>query len=142
MKDINLITRNIQIDLIMDNPNPIIEKFNSMLNELSLIEVNIDDNYYSTEFIYYNSNNEWVLYLSKNNNGFLFDHSRFGKFFESTFNLNDEQIEVIIKSLAENTFNYKIERISHVSPQTTYIVPRRLENALSNALIDKYNNTE
>ena len=79
LRYMNQIVRNLQIDLIMDNPNPIIDTFNGIWNSLSVIETNV---YHEKggEFIYFNSNKEWVFFQDNKNGLFWCNYQRYWSF--------------------------------------------------------------
>lgn len=121
----NQFIRNIQIDLIMDNHNPIIDTFNSIWNDLSVIETDV---YHQDggEFIYYNSNKEWIFLRDDKHERFWCHYRRYWELFES--NLTYQDIRDLTKELVENALNNSIS----TTKVTYYKVKEDVEIALTN----------
>ena len=133
----NQFIRDIQIDLIMDNPNPIIESFNGIWKYLSVIEIDVYHNN-GGEFIYYNSNKEWVFFRDDKNEKFWCHYGRFWAFFESKTNLNYYEIRDLTKILIEDALNNNIT----TTKVTYYNGKAAVENVLTNINIKNPINTE
>lgn len=97
------IERNIQIDLIMDNYNPIIEFFNSIWNTLDVIDLSVYNND-NDETIYYNKYGEWVFY-SDHKDRFWCNFDRYYKLFGIRFNLDYEDIIKSTNVMLNNSLN-------------------------------------
>ena len=89
------IVRNIQIDLIMDNPNPIIDTFNGIWTSLSVIEVDV---YHSNggEFVFYDIENKWIFFLDNKDKFFWCKEDRYWEIMMSKFNI-DYLCRILIK---------------------------------------------
>lgn len=105
--NMNQLIRDLQIDLILDNPNPIIDTFNGIWNDLSVIESNV---YHERggEFIYYDSNKEWIFYQDDKNDNFWCHYDRYWSIFVFKVNINHTYIPLITKFLVEKALNNRI----------------------------------
>lgn len=103
----NTLVRDLQIDLILGNKNPIIDIFNNICNGLSIITTEV---YHKEggEIIYYNSENEWVFFRDDNKNRFWCNHERYWGIFSQEFEMNRLDIKKITKLLLENTLNIDV----------------------------------
>lgn len=102
------IARDIQIDLIMDNPNSITETFNDICKDLSVIEVNVYHNN-GGEFIYYNKDKKWIFFRDDKNDRFWCHYDRYWKIFLSKFNINYTDVRLLTIILVEKTLNNTIK---------------------------------
>lgn len=101
--------RDIQIDLIMDNKNPIIDMFNGIWDNLSIVEVDVYHNK-GGEFIYYNKDNKWIFFRDDKKKKFWCNYTRYWLIFQSNFNHNNIDIQGITKLLVENALNSSISK--------------------------------
>ena len=99
--------RDIKIDLLMGNHNPIVDLFNEITKDLQIIncEVYNDD---GLEFIYFNKDNEWIFYQDAKNDYFWCVYNRYWKIFESEFNFKYEEIQAITKYLVEEALKREV----------------------------------
>lgn len=106
------LVRNLHIDLIMDNPNPIIDIFNGICDELSVVELNV---YHKEggEFIYYDKNNEWVFFMDISDGVFYCSKTRYWNIIESQITTNYNFIRIITKIMIENKLNNTIIKIEY-----------------------------
>lgn len=125
------IIRNIQIDLIMDNPNPIIKTFNNIWNELSICETNVYTNI-GGEFIYYNKNNKWVFFFREDKYGeFLCNYYRYWSIFKYEHGLSYDILKDITKLLVENKLNNSLQSINIISSESNRMVEETLIRKLN-----------
>ena len=128
----NQLIRNIQIDLILGNNNPIIDIFNGIWNKLSVLKTNV---YYNTgtEFIYYNENNEWLFFQDNSKDRFWCHYDRFWKVLKKELNIESDDVQLITKLLVENSLNNYIAK-----PMLRSIQLTTLEDCL---IINRQKNT-
>jgi len=92
--------RDIKIDLVMGNKNPIIDLFCEITNGLGIINCNVY-NEDGMEFIYYNREGEWIFYQDCKNEKFWAHYKRYWVLLESYFDLEYREIQAITKLLVE-----------------------------------------
>ena len=131
----NQLIRNIQIDLILGNSNPIIKWFNDVWDDLSLIEENV----YHTdgkELIYFNSKKEWIFFRDDKNDILWCNYERYWSVFREKFTtlnytkLNYTNIQGITKFLIEEALNNNLV-ISEIDFLNS---PSKIEKALANSV--------
>jgi len=100
--------RDIKIDLLMGNKNPIVDLFNEITKELQIIncEVYNED---GLEFIYFNKEKEWIFYQDCKNGEFWCNYTRYWSLFESNFSLKYEEIQAITKYLVEEALKREVD---------------------------------
>jgi hypothetical protein len=100
---ISAITRQLQIDLITDTPNPLSTWFNRVWNELSMVMVSMDDN--TKEFIYFKTigKQKRVIFYHDSTNNILCDYHNYWKTLEQEYRINYHTIQSITKMLIEHS---------------------------------------
>lgn len=78
--------RNLQIDLIMDDTNSVIELFKDICNNIKIFESSVYHNN-GGEYIYYNSNNEWVFFVDIESNRLISNYHTYWSIFEEKLKL-------------------------------------------------------
>lgn len=99
--------RDIKIDLVMGNKNPIIERFMEITKDLKIINCDVY-NEDGLEFIYHNKDGQWVFYQDVNNVEFWANYKRYWEIFESEFNFKYEEIQAITKLLVEEVLKREV----------------------------------
>ena len=89
--------RDIKLDLIMGNQNPIIELFHEITSGIEIINCNVY-NKDGLEFIYH-KDGQWIFYQDCKNEKFWTHYYKFWELFESNFHLKYEEIGAITKYL-------------------------------------------
>jgi hypothetical protein len=100
--------RDIKLDILMGNKNPLVDLFNEITKDLQIIncEVYNDD---GLEFIYFvPTKNEWIFYQDAENGEFWVHYNRYWKIFESEFKLGHDEIQAITKFLVEEVFKREV----------------------------------
>ena len=103
--------RNIKLDLLMGNQNPIVDLFNKITDGIKIINTNVycED---GLEFIYFVENSqketEWIFYQDVKNEEFWCNYSRYWSLFESNFDLEYEEIQRISKFLVEEALKREV----------------------------------
>jgi len=99
--------RDIKIDLVMGNKNPIVDLFREITDGLNIIKCDVYNND-GTEFIYYNREVKWIFYQDVKNEEFWCDYNRYWEIFKSEFNLKYEEIAAITKLLVEEALKREL----------------------------------
>ena len=99
--------RDIKIDLLMGNKNPIIDLFCEITNGLGIINCNVY-NEDGMEFIYYNKEGEWIFYQDCKNEKFWAHYKRYWVLLESYFDLEYREIQAITKLLVEEALKLEV----------------------------------
>jgi len=118
--------RDIKLDLLMGNQNPIVDLFNEITKDLQIIncEVYNDD---GLEFIYFvPTKNEWIFYQDCQNGEFWCNYTRYWSLFESNFSLKYEEIQAITKYLVEEALKREVD----TPDQVLLHIHRKVEEAL------------
>ena len=100
--------RDIKIDLVMGNKNPIIDLFCEITNGLGIINCNVY-NEDGMEFIYYNREGEWIFYQDCKNEKFWAHYKRYWVLLESYFDLEYREIQAITKLLVEEMIKQEVD---------------------------------
>ena len=89
--------RDIKLDLLMGNQNPIIELFHEITSGIEIINCNVY-NKDGLEFIYH-KDGQWIFYQDCKNEKFWTHYYKYWELFESNFHLKYEEIGAITKVL-------------------------------------------
>ena len=133
--------RDIKIDLVMGNQNPIIDLFCEITSGIEIINCNVY-NEEGLEFIYH-KDGQWIFYQDSKNEKFWTHYYKYWELFESNFGLKYKEIQAITKYLVEETlkrevsppftlnlaYSYKVEETlkREVSPPTALLGPTGLK---------------
>ena len=126
--------RDIKIDLLMGNQNPIIDLFNQITEGIDIICCDVYEKH-GQEFIYftnaktaeqYHKDGEWIFYQDCKNEKFWCNYRKYWTLFESNFHLNYVEIQSITKVLVEDALKREVG--------TTYIQERIGLNGVEEAL--------
>ena len=108
--------RDIKLDLLMGNQNPIVDLFNKITKDIKIINTNVY-NEDGLEFIYfapaessenYNKDVQWIFYQDCKNEKFWTHYSGYWSLFESNFHLKYEEIQAITKVLVEEALKREL----------------------------------
>ena len=99
--------RDIKIDLLMDNKNPIVDLFREITKDLQIINCDVY-NKEGLEFIYH-KDGQWIFYQDAKNGEFWCVYNRYWKIFESEFNFKYEEIAAITKFLVEDALKREVD---------------------------------
>lgn len=116
--------RDIKIDLLMGNQNPIVDLFNDITKDLQIINCDVYNNY-GSEFIYH-KDGQWIFYQDVKNGKFWAHYYRYWEILESEFSLKYEEIQAITKYLVEEALKREVG--TPISKRGTN--PRKVEEAL------------
>ena len=98
--------RDIKLDLLMGNQNPIIDLFNEITSGIKIINCNVY-NEEGLEFIY-NKDGQWIFYQDCKNEKFWTHYSGYWSLFESNFHLKYDEIQAITKYLVEEALKREV----------------------------------
>jgi len=98
--------RDIKLDLLMGNQNPIIDLFNEITSGIKIINCNVY-NEEGLEFIYH-KDGQWIFYQDCKNEKFWTHYSGYWSLFESNFHLKYEEIQAITKVLVEEALKREL----------------------------------
>ena len=116
--------RDIKLDLIMGNQNPIIELFHEITSGIEIINCNVY-NKDGLEFIYH-KDGQWIFYQDCKYEKFWCNFTTYWSFFESKLWLEYLEIQSITKYLVEEALKREV-----VTPaQTTASFSTLVEDAL------------
>ena len=97
--------RDIKLDLLMGNQNPIVDIFNEITNGIRIITCDVYSND-GLEFIYWkviDDKPQWVFYQDAINDKFWCNYFTYWKLFSTKFKLEYEEIQDIT-TIANNSF--------------------------------------
>ena len=101
--------RDIKLDLLMGNHNPMVDLFNEITKDLQIINCNVY-NEDGLEFIYFvPTKNEWIFYQDAKNDNFWCVYNRYWELFESKFHLKYTEIQAITKYLVEDALKREVD---------------------------------
>ena len=98
--------RDIKIDLLMGNQNPVIDLFCEITSGIEIINCNVY-NEDGLEFIYH-KDGQWIFYQDCKNEKFWTHYYKYWEFFESKFHLKYEEIQAITKLLVEEALKREV----------------------------------
>ena len=122
--------RDIKIDLVMGNQNPIVDLFREITDGLNIIKCDVYNND-GSEFIYYNREVKWIFYQDVKNEEFWCDYNRYWEIFKSEFNLKYEEIEAITKLLVEEALKRELSTSCSAAKRFFSEVEEALKRELS-----------
>lgn len=116
--------RDIKLDLIMGNQNPIIELFQEITSGIEIINCNVY-NKDGSEFIYH-KDGQWIFYQDCKNERFWTHYFNYWELFESKFHLKYDEIQAITKVLVEEALKREVS-----TPKSMNLIPlQKVEDAL------------
>ena len=98
--------RDIKIDLLIGNKNPIIDLFCEITSGIEIINCNVY-NEEGLEFIYH-KDGEWIFYQDCKNEKFWTHYYKYWELFESNFDLKYQEIQAITKYLVEEALKREV----------------------------------
>jgi hypothetical protein len=100
--------RDIKIDLLMGNQNPILDMFRKITDGIGIINCDVY-NKDGLEFIYYNKDGEWIFYQDVKNGEFWAHYKRYWEILEREFHLKYEEIQALTKFLVEEALKREVD---------------------------------
>ena len=104
--------RDIKIDLLTGNKNPIVDLFNEITKDTMIIKCDVYHKH-GSEFIYHNGG-EWIFYQDCQNGEFWCNYTIYWSLFESNLKLEYGEIQAITKYLVEEALKREVD-----TPDTT-----------------------
>ena len=98
--------RDIKIDLLIGNKNPIIDLFCEITSGIEIVNCNVY-NEEGLEFIYH-KDGQWIFYQDCKNEKFWTHYYKYWTLFESNFHLKYEEIQAITKVLVEEALKREV----------------------------------
>ena len=98
--------RDIKIDLLTGNKNPVIDLFNQITSGIQIICCDVYETH-GLEFIYY-KDDEWIFYQDCKNENFWCNHTKYWSLFETNLKLKYEEIQAITKYLVEGALKREV----------------------------------
>ena len=98
--------RDIKIDLLTGNQNPIIDLFNQITEGIQIINCDVYETH-GLEFIYH-KDDEWIFYQDCKNENFWCNHTKYWSLFETNLKLKYEEIQAITKYLVEGALKREV----------------------------------
>ncbi len=99
--------RDIKLDLLMGNQNPIVDLFCNITSGIEIINCNVY-NEEGLEFIYH-KDGQWIFYQDCQNGEFWCNYTRYWSLFESNFSLKYEEMQAITKYLVEEALKREVD---------------------------------
>ena len=99
--------REIKIDLLTGNKNPIVELFNEITKDTMIIKCDVYHKH-GFEFIYH-KDGEWIFYQDSQNVEFWCNYTRYWSLFESNLKLEYGEIQAITKYLVEEALKREVD---------------------------------
>ena len=121
--------RDIKIDLVMGNKNPIIERFMEITKDLKIINCDVY-NEDGLEFIYHNKDGEWIFYQDAKKGVFWCCRERYWTLFSDELSLKYNEIRTITKYLVEETLKREISAPYEVDS----LINKKVEEAIKREL--------
>ena len=127
--------RDIKIDLLTGNKNPIVELFNEITKDTMIIKCDVYHKH-GLEFIYfanaktagqYHKDGEWIFYQDCQNGEFWCNYKRYWSLFESNLKLEYGEIQAITKYLVEEALKREVSTPMGVGRNLAYTVEEALK---------------
>jgi len=121
--------RDIKIDLVMGNQNPIVDLFCKITSGIEIINCNV---YNSDESeLIYHKDGQWIFYQDCKNEKFWAHYKRYWEIFESNFNLKYEEIQSITKLLVEEALKREVPTPNQQYNKNTLLVEEALKREVT-----------
>jgi hypothetical protein len=125
--------RDIKLDLLMGNQNPIVNLFNQITNDLKIINCDVYHDQ-GLEFIYF-SGDQWIFYQDFDNEEFWCNYERYWSFFETNLGLEYGDIQEVTKyCFAISQSEYLVEEVLKRVVSTSILVVNNRNSLVKNAL--------
>ena len=122
--------RDIKIDLLMCNQNPILDMFRDITDGMGIINCDVY-NKDGLEFIYYNREREWIFYQDAKNGEFWAHYKRYWSILEREFRLEYEEIQALTKFLVEEALKREVATPDLIDFETSILKQElKVEEAL------------
>ena len=120
--------RDIKLDLLMGNQNPIVDLFNQITKDIKIINTNVY-NEEGLEFIYH-KDGKWIFFHDVKNGKFWCSNARYWTLFTSKFDLSYEEIQNITKFLVEEELKREVNTTKLYGLTQQLVVEEALEKEI------------
>jgi len=121
--------RDIKIDQLMGNQNPIVDLFCKITSGIEIINCNVY-NEEGLEFIYH-KDSQWIFYQDAKNGKFWAHYKRYWEILKSEFGLEYEEIQAITKLLVEEALKREVTTPSRYFYAEGYEVEEALKREVT-----------
>ena len=128
--------RDIKIDLVMGNQNPVIDLFCEITSGIEIINCNVY-NEDGLEFIYH-KDGQWIFYQDCKNEKFWTNYYKYWELFESKFHLKYDEIQAITKYLVEEALKREVGTSMSLKLQLLLRVEEALKREVSTPCINSW----
>ena len=128
--------RDIKIDLVMGNQNPVIDLFCEITSGIEIINCNVY-NEDGLEFIYH-KDGQWIFYQDCKNEKFWTNYYKYWSLFESKFHLKYDEIQAITKYLVEEALKREVGTSMSLKLQLLLRVEEALKREVSTPCINSW----
>ena len=125
--------RDIKLDLLMGNQNPIVNLFNQITKDIKIINTNVYHDQ-GLEFIYF-SGDQWIFYQDFDNEEFWCNYERYWSFFETNLGLEYGDIQEVTKYLVEEALKREVGTPIKQLWETKYPVEEALKREVSTSIL-------
>jgi hypothetical protein len=126
--------RDIKIDLLTGNKNPIVELFNEITKDTMIIKCDVYHKH-GIEFIYHNGG-EWIFYQDCQNGEFWCNYTRYWSLFESNLKLEYQEIQAITKYLVEEALKREVSTPREALESFKGVVEEALKREVSTPIMN------
>ena len=126
--------RDIKIDLVMGNKNPIVDLFCNITSGIEIINCDVY-NKDGLEFIYYNKDGEWIFYQDVKNGEFWAHYKRYWEILEREFRLEYEEIQALTKFLVEEVLKREVTTPLGLKEKYVYEVEEVLKREVDTTMV-------
>ena len=120
--------RDIKIDLVIGNQNPIIELFREITSGIEIVNCNVY-NEKGLEFIYH-KDGKWIFFHDVKNGKFWCSNARYWRLFTIKFDLSYEEIQNITKFLVEEALKKEVSTSTILASDTSDTVEEALKKEI------------
>ena len=132
--------RDIKIDLLIGNKNPVIGLFCEITSGIEIINCNVY-NEEGLEFIYH-KDGQWIFYQDCKNERFWVNYYKYWSIFESKFILNYEEIQAITRVLVEDALKREVSTPAYIDVSCYSVVEDALKREVSTPICAGTHNEE
>lgn len=125
--------RDIKLDLLMGNQNPIVNLFNQITKDIKIINTNVYHDQ-GLEFIYF-SGDQWIFYQDFDNEEFWCNYERYWSFFETNLGLEYGDIQEVTKYLVEEALKREVDTPNEMLFKISYKVEEALKREVSTSIL-------
>ena len=129
--------RDIKIDLLTGNKNPIVDLFNEITKDIMIIKCDVYHKH-GLEFIY-SKGDQWIFYQDCKKDEFWCNYTKYWSFFESNLRLEYGEIGAITKYLVEEALKREVTTPIKAGQWDEMAVEEALKREVTTPCTDKSN---